>query len=222
MSLKNIVFVTFSLLLIQSTFGQKNYDQYNRIGATGGYTIFDINTSDFQTKEGSGFIAGFTTRGAFRNNFDLIYGLSFYSSSLGILGKGANITTGFTEEYVDFSIQGVQLNFLGSYNIVKHHLSLDFGPVVNINGKMKLDNDRYQFYVVDEENGFTAEEIQDISKFNFNVVGGLTAGLESFRISAHYQYGITNTFNKLNDQNLKNSDFEGHTSTIIIAAVVYF
>src|SRR5690606_34241204 len=119
-------------------------------------------------------------------------------------------------------IQGAQINFLGSYNIVKKHLSIEFGPVFDINGKMKLDRDEYEDYILTGYNTLTAKDIQEISRFNVRLAGGLTAGLEHFRISAQYQYGVTNMLGGLNGKSLENKDFEGHSSTIVVAGVVYF
>jgi hypothetical protein len=189
------------------------------MGLFAGLTLFDINTSDFVTEQGTGFAGGFTTRGSFRNNFDLIYGISFYSTSLGIEGSTA---LGTDTQNITYSMSAAQVTFLGSYNIVKHHLSLEFGPVLQINSKMNLDSETREDYVLTGYNTLTAKDVQDISKINFHVVGGITAGIESFRVFAQYQYGVTNTLNKLNDKNLEKDDFEGHSSTITLGALFYF
>src|SRR5690606_40074621 len=76
-------------------------------------------------------------------------------------------------------IQGAQINFLGSYNIIKKHLSIEFGPVFDINGKMKLDQDEYEDYILTGYNTLTAKNIQEISRFNVRLAGGITAGLRS-------------------------------------------
>lgn len=223
MSLKNLLFVTISILFLQQLTAQRNYEEYNRLGLNAGLTIFDINTDDFNTKQGIGFMGGFTTRGSFRNNFDLIYGLNYYNAEIEIFARDIGDVSGtFDQQYVPYSIQSAQLNFLASYNIIKHHLSIEVGPVLNVNGKMKLKSDRYENYIIDGYNTLRAKDIQDISKINFHVLGGLTAGLENFRISGHYQYGVTNMLKNLNDKNLENKDFEGHGSTIVFMAIIYF
>ena len=223
MSLKNLVFVTISVLFFQQAIAQRNYEEYNRLGINAGLALFDINTDHLNTRQGTGFMAGFTTRGSFRNNFDLIYGLNFYNAEVEIFARDLGGVSGALDnQYVPYSIQSVQLNFLASYNIVKHHLSLEFGPILNVNGKMKLKSERYESYIIDGYNALLAKDIQDISKINFHLMGGITAGLENFRISGHYQYGVTNMLKKLNEQGLENKDFEGHSSTIVIAAIIYF
>jgi len=220
MSLKNLFFVTLAFLFVQQAFSQRNYDHYNRLGINAGYTLFDISTSDLTTKQAGGFMLGFTTRGAFRNNFDLIYGLNFFNTKAEVLGK-KNISSPDTE-FIAYTIQAVQINFLGSYNIIKHHLSLEFGPILNVNGKMKVDSERFEDYKLDGYDNLKATDIEDISPVNFLVAGGISGGLESFRASVQYQYGVTNMLNKLNDKGLENTDFKGNSTTIIFALVFYF
>lgn len=219
MNFKQLIFVSFCLFLFQQTFAQRSYNGYNFLGIQGGITFFDIQTDDMVTKQKEGFTAGFTTRGAFRNDFDLVYGISFQSSSVGVEGSSL---LGTDTQNIGYTIQGAQINFLGSYNIVVKHLSIEFGPVFNINGKMKLDKDEYEGYVLTGYNTLTAKDIQEISRFNVRLAAGLTAGLEHFRINAQYQYGVTNMLGKLNDKGLENEDFKGNSSTIILAAVIYF
>ncbi len=219
MSLKNLLFATFFLIFFQQTVAQRNYNGYNFLGLQGGLTLFDISTDDLVTKQQEGFTAGFTTRGAFRNNFDLIYGLSFQSATVGV--EGRNPENSKTQN-IGYSIQGAQLNLLGSYNIIVKHLSLEFGPILEINSKMKLDDAKFENYILSGYNALTANDIQEISRFNARLAAGLTAGLEHFRLSAQYQYGITNMLGKLNDKNLENTNFKGHSTTIVLAAIIYF
>lgn len=217
MPFKCFIFLFFGFLLVQQSTAQRNYDGYNFLGIQGGITFFDIQTEDLVTQQREGFVAGFTTRGAFRNNFDLIYGISFQSSSVGVEGHILLDT-----QNIGYTIQGAQINFLGSYNIVKKHLSLEFGPVFDINGKMKLDKKEFEDYILTGYETLAAKDIQEISRFNVRLAGGITAGLEHFRISAQYQYGVTNILGKLNDKGLKNEDFKGNSSTIILMGVIYF
>ena len=185
--------------------------------------MFDITTDDLVTKSGSGLMAGFTTRGSFRNQFDLIYGITFFSNNLQIQGSvDGIIPANENPEWMAYSIQAAQINFLGSLNIVRHHFSLEFGPILNVNGKMKLVSDRFDNYFVAGVPTFRAKDLENISKVNFRVMGGLTAGLESFRLSAQYQYGVTNMLKNLNDLEKGKDDFEGNSGTIVFAAVLYF
>ena len=220
MSLKKILFVTFTFLFIQQSFSQRNFDHYNRMGITGGYSLYDINTSDLNTKQGDGFIAGFTTRGAFRNKFDLIYGLSFYSHKVEIFGRDAE--NSFETQFIDYKIQGVQINFLGSYNIINHHLSIDFGPILNVSGKLKIEHEQFEEYILDGYTTLKAIDIEEISPVNLHLMGGISGGMETFKVGVQYQYGVFNMLEKLNDKNLENTNFEGNSSTIIFSLYVYF
>lgn len=221
MSLKGFLIVTLTIVFYQQSFSQRNYEEYNRLGITGGLTLFDITTSDLITEQGQGFEGGFTTRGAFRGSFDLIYGISFFNNSIGVKGGLGPNGVG-DSQFIKYQIQAVQIGLLGSLNIVKHHLSLEFGPILNINGKMKLDSERVKDYILEGYTTLRAQDIQDINRINFRIAGGLTTGFQSFRVSGMYQYGLTNMFGRLNDKNLEKSTFKGNSGTIIIAATLYF
>lgn len=216
----NTCFITIiACIFLQQIYAQRNYDSYNFLGIQAGITLFDIHTEDLVTNQQTGFTAGFTTRGAFRNDFDLIYGLSFQSASIGVESRRLQDTN---SQNIGYTVQGVQINLLGSYNIISKHLSIEFGPVVNINGKLKLDDDKFKDLILSGYETLSAKDIQDISRFNVHLAGGLTAGLEHFRIYGQYQYGLTNMLGKLNDKDLENKDFKGNSSTIIFGAVIYF
>lgn len=219
MNFKSCFITIITLLFLQELSAQRNYDGYNFLGIYGGTTLFDINTDDLVTNSKMAFMAGFTTRGAFRNNFDLIYGISFHSAAIEI-ESGTFSDEDF--QNIGYTMQGVQINFLGSYNIVPKHLSVEFGPVININGKLKLDEDKYKDYILSGYEALTANDIQDISKFNIHLAGGLTAGLKHFRVYGQYQYGLTNMLGNLNKNNLEKNDFKGNSSTIIFGGVIYF
>lgn len=219
MNSKTCFITIIACIFLQQIYAQRNYDGYNFLGIQGGVTLFDIKTDDLVTNQQTGFTAGFTTRGAFRNDFDLIYGLSFQNAAIGVESRSF---PGTDSQNIGYTVQGVQINLLGSYNIVPKHLSIEFGPIVNINGKLKLDDDKFKDVILSGYETLSAKDIQDISRFNIHLAGGLTAGLEHFRVYGQYQYGLTNMLGKLNDKNLENKDFKGHSSTIIFGAVVYF
>jgi hypothetical protein len=218
MSLKNIFFVTILLLFTQESISQHNFDGSNFLGITGGYTMFDIMTSDFNTKQAGGFMGGFSTRGAFRNDFDLIFGLNFFSNNVEIFGAASSSET----QYIDYNLQGVQLYFLGSYNIIKNHLSVEFGPVLNVSGKLKLKSETFEDYILDGYTSLKAKDIQGISPVNFHLHGGITVGAKNVRLSVQYQYGVTNMLGKLNKNDLEYDNFKGNSSLIVLAGIFYF
>ncbi len=226
MSLKNLFFVTISLFVYSNISAQRNFQEFNHLGVTGGLTLLNIDTSNFETEQGQGYFLAFTTRGSFYNNFDLIYGVSFVQTEIGILGRDiTGQSNNGLSQYVDYVLQSAQINLLGSYNIIRNHLSLEFGPILNVNGKMKLKRSGFENYVLRGYQNLTAEDIQNVSRVHFHAAAGITAGLENFRLSAQYQYGVTNLFNRLNDIEIEQpmeGSFEGNTRTLIFAVVVYF
>lgn len=226
MSLKKLLFVTIALVFINSLSAQRNYEQNNHLGLAGGIGFFDIITDDFITEQGTGYAFGFTTRGAFYNNFDLIYGITFVQNEVGILARNpGDPTNQFQTQYVNYSILSAQINFLGSVNIINDHLSLEAGPVLNVNGKLKIDDEEFKNFVIDGYDNLRSGDIENVSRVHFYAVGGITGGIENFRVGAQYQYGVTNLFNRYNDNadiEKPNGKFEGHASTILLTATLYF
>lgn len=218
MSLKNLLFVTLLILFTQEAISQRNYDGSNFLGITGGYTMFDIMTSDFNTKQGGGFLGGFSTRGAFRNNFDLIFGLNYFTNNVEIFGAASPTET----QYIDYNLQGVQLYVLGSFNIIENHLSIEFGPILNISSKLNLKTEQFEDYILDGYTTLEAKDIQDTAPVNFHLQGGITGGVRNFRVSAQYQYGVTNMLGKLNKNDLEYDNFKGNSSLILLAGTFYF
>ena len=87
MSLKSLVFVTVSLFIFQQAYSQRHFEEYNLLGFNGGVTFFDLETSNFETKQRTGFVGGLTTRGTFYGGFDLIFGINFVSNQVAILSR---------------------------------------------------------------------------------------------------------------------------------------
>ncbi len=227
MSLKNLLFVTIAFVFIQTTSAQRNFDQSNHIGLSGGISLSDIQTDNFTTEQGGGYYLSFNTRGAFWNDFDLIYGIGFLQSEIGILGSDVNSTNGnFDEQYIDYEMTGAQIKMLLSYNIIVNHLSVEAGPLLNVNGKLKLKRSGFEDFVLDGYETLRAEDIQNVSRIHARVAAGVTAGITNFRLGVQYQYGLTNQFNRFNDNpDLEQSsagDFKGNTSNILFTAAFYF
>ncbi|MBL4662912.1 MAG: hypothetical protein JKY22_05010 [Flavobacteriaceae bacterium] len=226
MSLKNLLFVTITLFLFQIATAQRNYDHNNHLGLIGGIGFFDINTSDFETEQGTGYIFAFTTRGAFFNNIDLIYGLNFIQNQVGILANNLiDPTSNFQSQYVNYTMQSVQINLLGSLNIINNHLSIEAGPVLNVNGKLKIDREEFENFTVEGYDTITSGDLENVSRVHFHVAAGITAGIENFRVGAMYQYGVTNLFSRFNDSETlivpEGKTFKGNTSTILVTATLY-
>ncbi len=204
-----IVTILFSTLLL----GQQRHRDGNHIGISGGPSLTSLTTSNFNTKPEIGWGAGLSVRGNYYNNWSMTFGMQFFENKFSVE------TTNFLKnEDVVYKSMGAQVRLLLSYNIVKDHLALDFGPVLQVNDKLKINAD-------DENNLISgkplllAKDIVDVSKVNGNFYAGITAGSKWVKVVVSYQYGLNNFLNKLNsDDTLRlkneNNDFKGHLGII--------
>lgn len=199
---------------------QRNFKEFNVIGVSGGLTLYDINTDDFITTSRESYMLGFQMRGNVYNNFDMIYGIAFYDTKLGI--SASSIPVVGNKEVLDFNMQSAQISILGGYKIIKEHLSVEVGPILNVNGKLTLKDTPFENYIVEGYNTLRAIDLEDVSKVNFHLAAGLTAGFRNFRVFGQYQYGVTNVLNKLNSQNLEKDNFKGNSSLLTVGVTAYF
>lgn len=225
MSLKNLLFVTFFVGVSLQVFSQRVREEYSYIGIHGGYTLFDINTDQFTTEQGGGFTAGFLARGDWYNRFYAEYGVNFFQNQVGILGSDPEVNN--SEQFIDYTLSAVQLRFQMGYHIIRHHLGIEFAPILNVNGKLKPKSESYNDYILDGYENVRAEDIADVSRVNFHLAAGLSAGTKHFRAHLQYQFGVTNLLNRLNDEDLladekPSGGFKGNTSTIILGLYMLF
>ncbi len=199
---------------------QRNFKEFNVIGVSGGLTLYDINTDDFITTSRESYMLGFQMRGNVYNNFDMIYGIAFYDTKIGISASSLPVVG--NKEVLDFNMQSAQISILGGYKIIKEHLSVEVGPILNVNGKLTLKDTPFENYIVEGYNTLRAIDLEDVSKVNFHLAAGLTAGFRNFRVFGQYQYGVTNVLNKLNSQNLEKDNFKGNSSLLTVGVTAYF
>jgi hypothetical protein len=107
---------------------------------------------------------------------------------------------GLIAEDTHYKLASAQIYLMLSHKIVENHLSLEFGPLVQINGKLKVDKNQENNII----SGTTllARDIVDISKFNFYPTIGITSGFRHVRLNISYQHGINNMLGNLNSKNL--------------------
>jgi len=207
-------FLVFSILFCSAiSFAQYGYRDGNRIGISGGVSQSTLFTSNFNAKSGIGFGGGLSVRGNYYDNWSMIYGMQFFMNKFSLESTTLTAQSKDTE----FNLSGVQVRLLMSYNVIKDHISIDFGPVLQINGKMSVKSG-------DETNilkgtSLNANQILDVSKVNGNVYAGISAGTKVIRAVVFYEYGFTNVFNKLNSQEgltllNNNNKFKGSIGTI--------
>jgi hypothetical protein len=212
--MKKIGLTTVFILLSIAAFAQYNYRDANRIGITFGVNQFTLNTNNFHTTPGSGWNGGLSVRGNFYNDWDMVYALQFSENNFTVSTKSFFLAN----EEVNYKLPSAQISLQLSYKLIENHLSVEFGPLVQVNGKFKID--------VENENNvisgttLLAKDIVDISKFNFYPTVGITAGVRHFRVNVSYQYGLNNMLGNLNTKNL-GVDFKGNPGIINGDLILY-
>lgn len=202
--------ITILLLMISTVgFSQYGYRDGNRIGISAGISQTTLFTNNFDAKPELGFAGGLSVRGNYYNNWSMIYGMQFFSNNFSLEST--------FDQKIKYNLQGVQVRLLLSYNLVEDHVSLDFGPVLQINGKLKVSASDESKII----NGtlLQANQIVDISPVSGNFYLGVSAGGKVVRAVIFYEYGFTNLLNKLNKddslQALNNGEsFKGNLGTI--------
>ncbi|WP_338646717.1 PorT family protein [Flavobacterium sp. KS-LB2] len=212
--MKKIALTLFFALLSITAFSQYKYRDSNRIGISFGVNQFTLNTDNFQTKPDLGWNAGLSMRGNFYNNWDMVYNIQFSENNFSV----ATNTLTLVQEDVNYKLASAQVSLQVSYKLVENHLSIEFGPIVQVNGKLNIDNS-------DENNvisGTTllAKDIREISNFNFYPTVGITFGVRHFRANVSYQYGVNNMLENLNNKNL-GVNFKGNPGILNGNLIIY-
>lgn len=208
------IFLTSVLTLISTIcFSQYEYRDSNRIGISFGINQFTLNTNNFQTKPGTGWNGGLSMRGNYYNDWDALYAMQFSENNFSL-----STNSGFITEETNYKLSSAQISFLFSYKIVENHLSIEMGPLVQINGKLSVEKDQENNII----SGTTllAKDIVDISKFSFYPVVGITAGVRHVRLNVSYQYGVNNMLGNLNNKNL-GYNFKGNPGILNGNLIIY-
>lgn len=212
--MRKISLTLFFVFISMATFAQYEYRDSNRIGIVFGVNQFTLNTNNFQTKPELGWNAGLSMRGNFYNNWDMVYNIQFSENNFSV----ATNTFTLAKEDVNYKLASAQVSLQVSYRLVENHLSIEFGPIVQVNGKLNLDSN-------DENNiisGTTllAKDIKTISNFNFYPTVGITFGVRHFRANVSYQYGVNNMLENLNNKNL-GVNFKGNPGILNGNLIIY-
>ena len=187
-------------------FAQYNYRDSNRIGISFGVNQFTLNTNNFQTKAGTGWNGGLSMRGNYYDDWDMVYAMQFSENNFSVVTNG-----GFSPDDTNYKLSSAQVSLLLSYKIVESHLSVELGPVVQINGKLNVEKGEENSIITGTT--LLAKDIVNISKFNFYPTIGITAGVRHVRLNVSYQYGVNNLLGTLNNQNLGYS-FKGNAGIL--------
>ena len=221
MKIKSLqTFVVLSLLFVTISSAQ-NYRIQNGIGVYGGLTQFDIDTDDFATEKGNGWIVGLAATVDIPHRwYNVSYNIQLGENKLGI----AALPLGGTQaEFVDYKIFTAQIALVGHLKLIKKYLTLDAGPMLQYNSDLDLEDETKETYIIDGFNTIRANDILEISNFNVNATVGLTAGFDSFKIRGQYIYGFTNILGKLNDKTFSEDvDFKGNQNMFVFSAMFVF
>lgn len=185
------LFLMFSAVAM----AQRGFRDSNRIGIGAGLTQLNIYTDNFTVTPESGWIGGLSVRGNYYNNWQMSFGMFFTDSNFSI-----PTLKGLQQTQTSFKMSAVQIYIVPSYVAIPDHLNLEFGPVLQINGKLGVDKDDENNLLLDQP-GLIAKDIIDVSKINANFYVGINGGIKNVRARIGYQYGLTNFFG-----NLKNND----------------
>jgi hypothetical protein len=210
---KIYVVVLFAFISITS-YAQYNYRDSNRIGITVGVNQFNLATTNFVVQPDLGWNAGLSVRGNFYNNWDMVYAMQFSENNFTV----ATTNPLSVKEEVKYKLPSAQISLQLSYILIENHLSLEFGPLVQVNGKFKIEGENEKNTI--NGTSLLAKNITDISKFNFYPVVGITAGVKHFRVNFQYQYGATNMLGNLNSKGYS-TNFKGNPSTLSANLLIY-
>lgn len=213
--MKNKFLTAAAVLISMMATAQYNYRDANRIGIIAGINQFALSTDNFTTAPGTGWNAGLSLRGNFYNDFDMVYAIQFSENNFTV----ATTNVFLKNEEVKYTLPSAQISLMLSYKLIENHLSVELGPLFQINGKFKIDE---QF----EDNTVTgtalsANDITDISNFNFYPAIGITGGVRHFRLNVQYQYGVTNMLGKINNPDEGISGFKGHGGILSGNLIIY-
>jgi hypothetical protein len=212
--MRKISLTLFFVFISVTAFSQYKYRDSNRIGISFGVNQFTLNTDNFQTKPDLGWNAGLSMRGNFYNNWDMVYAIQFSENNFSVATNSLTLA----KEDVNYKLASAQISLQASLKIIESHLSIEFGPIVQVNGKLNLDNKEENNVI----SGTTllAKDIREISNFNFYPTVGITFGVRHFRANVSYQYGVNNMLENLNNMNF-GVNFKGNLGILNGNLIIY-
>lgn len=195
----------------------------NGFALGGGLTQFDIKTDNFNTKKGDGWlISASATADVPHKWYNISYGMQLSENTLEVSGFRFDEDV-LIEEQLEYNLFAAQLALLLHAKVINNVLTIDFGPMLQYNGKLDLQSeDKENLFLNINETSILATDIEDISQFNVNGAIGATLGFKFLKLRAQYIYGFTNILNKLNDKDLGTEEYKGNQSMVTFAALFTF
>ena len=224
----NRLFLLVALMLcfVTKSFSQKgNFRISNGIGIIGGITQFDIDTDNFNTKSSNGFIGGLmATVDIPLRWYNVSFSMQLSENAIEISGRPDLIST--QEAFVEYKMFAAQVAMLLHVKVIPNHFSIDFGPMLQYNGRLEFKDKNQEGYYINNYTNLSAQDITNISQFNFNGALGASLGIKNFKLKAQYVYGLTNILKKLEGQDIDtvggDSRFKGNQTMLVLGAVLSF
>lgn len=207
--------IAAAMLVSAAVSAQRDYRDSNHIGIIGGLNQTSLNTDNFDASPEAGWNVGLSVRGNFYNNFDMVYAIQFFEGKFSVPTTNVVLPN---QEDVDLKIQGVQISLMPSYKIVENHLSIEAGPVLQVNGKLKYKSE-YEDNLIDDL-PVSIKDIEDVSTFNILGAVGITAGVKHVRLNVQYAYGFNNFLDKV-ENNTTGSKFKGNLGILSGNLILY-
>lgn len=208
--MKNILVLVCALFSVIG-WAQRGHKDSNRIGIGGGLTQMSVYTSNFNVTPQTGWIGGFHVRGNYYNDWQMSFGMFFTDSNFSVQTRKVISTVD-----TNYKLSAVQIYIMPGYVVSQNHFNIEFGPVIQINDKLKIDKDEENNFLVDQPT-LTAKDITDVSKINANIYAGINVGFTNARLRVGYQYGLNNFFGNLNNNEKVptiNEKFKGNLGII--------
>ncbi len=224
----NRLFLLVALMLcfVTKSFSQKgNFRISNGIGIIGGITQFDIDTDNFNTKSSNGFMGGLmATVDIPLRWYNVSFGMQLLENAIEISGRPDLIST--QEAFVEYKMFAAQVAMLLHVKVIPNHFTIDFGPMLQYNGRLEFKDKNQEGYYINNYTNLSAQDITNISQFNFNGALGASLGIKNFKLKAQYVYGLTNILKKLEGQDIDtvggDSRFKGNQTMLVLGAVLSF
>ena len=224
----NRLFLLVALMLcfVTKSFSQKgNFRISNGIGIIGGITQFDIDTDNFNTKSSNGFIGGLmATVDIPLRWYNVSFSMQLSENAIEISGRPDLIST--QEAFVEYKMFAAQVAMLLHVKVIPNHFTIDFGPMLQYNGRLEFKDKNQEGYYINNYTNLSAQDITNISQFNFNGALGASLGIKNFKLKAQYVYGLTNILKKLEGQDIDtvggDSRFKGNQTMLVLGAVLSF
>lgn len=218
--------VVFVLCFVTNSYAQRgNYPVTNGFSLFGGFSLFNINTNNFVTAQGTGFLGGLhTTADIPLRHYNISFGMQLSENNIDILGRPSLLST--EEKFINYKLFAAQIFLMWHAKIIKKHLTIDIGPMLQYNGELEFKNRNQEDYFINNYINLSAKDITQISQFNFNGAAGVSLGIKNFKLRGQYIYGFTNILNKLEKESLDttggNAGFKGNQSMLVLGATVSF